>query len=313
MLQIIKKVIITLIIVIIIDKIFSYTFTNYIFKKTISGESGGTINYVINKKSNLDFLIIGPSRAKHGIDPSIITSLGNNGYNLGINGTTVLNSLLILDILVKNNVKMKTLIVSADLSDYVKESKEETIDQIKRVYPYDTPLINEYVSKIGNVEQIKYFFGLYKLNRKILNVSYNFTKRNTVTDNNGYVGLPNMTDKPDVKYDTENFIYKKDSTNVEALKKIKKICDENNIKLIVIFSPSYKNVFYNEIQQKLMIEDFKKENINNIIDLSNINQSPDLLKEENWRDAIHFNYFGSQKFSKILSEEIIKRKIYKNN
>lgn len=313
MLQIIKKVIIILIIVIIIDKIFSYTFTNYIFKKTISGESGGTINYVINKKNNLDFLIIGPSRAKHGIDPILLTSLGNNGYNLGINGTTVLNSLLILDILVKNNVTPKTLIISADLSDYVDNTNQQILDQIKRVYPYDTPLLKEYVDKIGYVERAKYFFGSYRFNRKILNVAYNFTKRNTVADNNGYVGLPNMTDKPDVKYDTENFIYKNNSTNVEALKKIKKICDENNIKLIVVFSPSYKNVFYNEIQQKLMIEDFKKENISNIIDLSNINQSPDLLKKENWRDAIHFNYFGSQKFSKILNEEIIKRKIYKNN
>lgn len=308
MLQIIKKIIIVLVAIIVIDKIFSYAFINFIFKKTISGESGGTINYVINKKNNLDFLIIGPSRAKHGIDPTLLTSLGNNGYNLGINGTTVLNSLLILDILVKNNVKPKILIVSADLSDYVDSTNQQILDQIKRVYPYDTPLVKEYVDKIGYVERAKYFFGLYRLNRKILNIAYNFTKRNTITNNNGYVGLPDMIDKPDVKYNTENFIYKNTSIDAEALRKIKKICDENNIKLIVVFSPSYKNVFYNDTQQKLMIADLKKENITNIIDLSDINQSPDLLKEENWRDEIHFNYTGSQKFSKILNEKIVKRK-----
>jgi hypothetical protein len=307
MITILKKIFIVIILLIIIDKIFSFFFTEYIFKQTISGESGGTLNYVINKKNNLDFLIIGPSRAKHGIDPTILTSLGTNGYNLGINGTTVLNSLLILDILIKNNVKPKTLIVSADLSDYASDSTQLTLDQIKRVYPYDTDLIREYVGRIGVKEQMKYFFSLYRFNRKILNIAYNFTKKDSVRDSTGYVGLPTIVDRPDLKILSKDFIYNGDGTNAEAMRRVQEICNKNNITLLVVFSPSYQNVFYNKKQQKIMLDDFGKNNIINIIDLSDISTMPDLAKEQNWRDSIHFNDVGSQKFSVILNKEILKK------
>lgn len=306
MLQIIKKIIIVLAAIVIIDRVFTYAFTNYIFKKTISGESGGTINYVINKKKDLDFLIIGASRAKHSIDPKVLTSLGTDGYNLGINGTDVLNSLFILDILVRNGVKPKTLIVQTDLSDYVSDTDSKTLDQMKRVYPYGTPLIEEYVRRMGVVEEAKYFFGLYRFNRKILNISFNFVKRNSVPNNSGYVGLPNMDYKSEAVSLSKDYAYNSSSLSAEAIKRIKKICDENNIKLIVVLPPSYKNVLYNEAGQKKMDEDLKKDGINNIIDLSDIDKLPELSGYENWRDAIHPNYLGSQKFSHILNEEIIK-------
>ena len=246
MIQIIKNIIIILVAVILLDKIFVYLFTEIVFKKTISGESGGTINYVINKKKKLDVLVIGPSRAKHGIDPKVLTSLGDDGYNLGINGTTILNSSLILDILIKNNVKIKTLVVATDLSDYASSSKEMTLDQIKRLYPYDTPLVREYVKSIGFVEQAKYFFDTYKFNRKILNITFNFLKKDSILDGSGYVGLPNTKYKPGVNYSSINYTYDHNSVNAESMRRIKKICDENGIKLIVVFSPSYNNVFFDK-------------------------------------------------------------------
>lgn len=308
MLQILKNIAIVLLLIIIIDKAFTYAFMNLIFKNTLSGESGGTINYLI-KKHDIDFLILGSSRAKHGTDPALITTLGKTGYNVGINGTTVLNSLLILDILMQNNVKIKTVVVSADLTDYARESQQLNLDQMKRVYPYDTPLIREYVGRIGIAEQVRYFFGLYRLNRKILNVAYNFTKKNSIKENTGYAGLPNGKEKLESEPLTKNYVYNNLGTGTEAMMRIKKICDENNIRLIVVFPPSYKNVSLNVIQQKLMVEDFKKRNILNIIDLSNIENSPILAKEENWKDVTHFTYLGSQKFSHILNSEILKIKL----
>ena len=302
MLQILKKIILVILLVIVIDKVFTFLFTNYIFTNTLSGESGGSINYVIQKVRNPDFLILGPSRAKHGIDPAQLTALGN-GYNLGINGTTVLNSELVLDILIRNNVRPKTVILSADLSDYGEDKRSDMLDQLKKVYPYDTPLIKKYVQKLGYVEEAKYFFGLYRYNRKIANIGFNFLKRNTINNGNGYVGLPDMKDLPEHDYHPENFIYVKESTNAQALKHIQQICEENNIKLIVVFSPSYQNAYYNEAQQKLMIDDLKQEDIT-VIDLSNINTHPELNSKQYWRDALHFNASGAEAFSKILNTEI---------
>jgi hypothetical protein len=309
MITILKKILIILAIIIVIDRIFSYFFIEYIFNKTISGESGGTLNYVITKKQNLDFLVIGASRAQQGIDPEVITSLGKNGYNLGINGTTPLNSLLNLDILIQNNIKPKTILLQTDLSNYVTDSNQEIIDQIKRVYPYNTKLTQGYVARVGYIERMKYFFGLYRLNRKILNIAFNFLKKDSVKNSSGYVGLPNMVDKPDVTYPTNTYIYQSTSTNAEAVRRIQKICNENNIKLIVVFLPSYNNVFRNEVQQKILIEDLHKNGITNSLDLSDIHLFPSLENEENWRDGIHLNATGSQKFSKILNEEIKKHKL----
>jgi hypothetical protein len=163
------------------------------------------------------------------------------------------------------------------------------------------------VGRIGVKEQMKYFFSLYRFNRKILNIAYNFTKKDSVRDSTGYVGLPTIVDRPDLKILSKDFIYNGDGTNAEAMRRVQEICNKNNITLLVVFSPSYQNVFYNKKQQKIMLDDFGKNNIINIIDLSDISTMPDLAKEQNWRDSIHFNDVGSQKFSVILNKEILKK------
>ncbi len=279
---------------------------NFIFKKTISGESGGTINNVINRHNNLDFLILGASRAKHGIDPKYLTALGNDGFNLGINGTSILNSLLVLDILIQNNAKPKTVVVQADLFEFVKGFDPYVSEQAKKVYPYDTELIREYVRNAGKVEQVKYFFETYRLNRKILNVAVNFFKRNTINIGNGYVGLTNTTAVPDDISVSGDYVYDSGGVHAESVKKIKKLADENNIKLIIVFPPFYKNVSYNKLEQKRIDDDFTNSGIT-VIDMSDVEKYKELEGIENWRDSFHFNSVGAEKFSILLNEEIKKR------
>ncbi|MFD0878348.1 hypothetical protein ACFQ1A_29555, partial [Massilia pinisoli] len=60
---ILLKVITIVIILIVIDKGFGALFNNFIFKKTISGERGGSLNYLLERKKNIDFVILGSSRA----------------------------------------------------------------------------------------------------------------------------------------------------------------------------------------------------------------------------------------------------------
>ena len=303
MLQVLKNVIIVLVAVVILDHVFTYVFMNYIFKYTISGESGGTINYVINKKKNVDFLILGASRAKHGIDPQDLTALGTDGYNLGINGTSVLNSLLVLDILVQHGVRPKTVMVQADLGDLVSDTSANTTDQISRVYPYNTALIQEYVDRMGYLERIKYFFGLYRLNRKVINISFNYVKRNSIPDNNGYVGLPSIKDYAfDAPNLSSTYVYSSTTTSAEAIKRMQDICNKNNIKFLVLFPPSYKNARFNKTAQENADDDLRKSHVEHILNLSDINSMPDLVGSENWRDEVHLNATGSEKFSKELND-----------
>jgi len=306
MLTIFKKTAIAIILFIFLDRILSFAFMHIIFDNTISGESGGTINYVIKKDSHPDFLILGASRAKHEIDPSVLPSLGANGYNLGINGNTVLTSSLILDILLRNGVKPKTVLVQTDLSDFTDDSRQKTLDQISRVYPYDTPLIRSYVQSIGAEEEVKYFFGLYRLNRKILDVGYNFLKRNSIGAIDGFVGLPEIAVPPDGSWAAANYIYEGTSTTALALEHMQELCNENSIDLIVVFPPFYNNVGYNKTQQEIMMNDLKKHGLKIMIDLSDIAKTPGLAGADNWRDALHMDTAGAEKFSIILNTAIEK-------
>ncbi|HMI79570.1 MAG TPA: hypothetical protein VK484_12305, partial [Ferruginibacter sp.] len=56
---------------VVADRIFYYFFTNYVFAKTLSGDTGGAINYSLQKKENVDCIILGSSRAKYLIDPAL--------------------------------------------------------------------------------------------------------------------------------------------------------------------------------------------------------------------------------------------------
>lgn len=306
-----SHIFIVLLAVILLDKVFSSLFMTFIFSNTFSGESGGTINYVLEKKKELDFIVLGASRAKHGIDPKLLLSLGKNGHNLGINGTNMINHLLVLDILLKNEVKMDTIVLQTDLYTYnPSNDKEEVIlDQIKRLYPYDTELVRSYVKERGVVEQVLYFFDTYKLNRKVANIGFNFLKKDSISETDGFVGLPITQYPPDNKPLFPEYIYSSTSTNSTALGKIQELADANGIQLILIFGPSYENVMYNKKEQGRLIADLKARGFRNIIDLSDIEKIPQLKKPEYWRDGTHLSDKGAEVFSKIVNTEISKLKI----
>ena len=306
MISILKKIILCLAVVIILDRVCGYLFMEIFFKNTFSGESGGTINYVISKKPKLDFLILGPSRAKHSINPNTLTALGKNGHNLGINATTIINSSLIFDLLLKEGVTTKVLVLQTDLENYNKQSDSVLLDQIKRLYPYDTDTIRSYVKELSFAERLMYQSDLYKLNSKMLNVGFNFLKRNSMEDYNGYVGLPSTQYPPLDTSLSQNYVFDETTKNWEAFKKIAALAKRKDIPLIVVFPPSYKNVFFNKVEQKKLVEAMKKEGVALIVDLSDVTKIPRLENKDLWRDSLHLNSEGAEIFSELLNNELKK-------
>lgn len=290
----------------IADRSISLLFTELVFKKTLSGESGGTINYAIRHGKDIDFLILGASIAKHTINPDLLTSLEGEGYNLGINGVSILNNLLTLDILIQNGIAPKVIILQTVLPDYTKEANnnESLRNQIKRVYPYDTDLIRSYVRSLGVFEEVKYTSWLYRFNRKIINISFNYLKKDTIQQNNGFVPLPGTeyTIPPIYK----EYIYDEKSVARDALQKIKELADKHNSKIIIVFPPSYKNTFTTKEQSDILIKDLKESGFKYIIDMSDITKLPQLENREYWRDANHLNATGAALFSQLLNKEIKK-------
>lgn len=304
--SILKFIFLTVIIIVLFDITASYLFTTFIFNKTLSGESGGTINYALKNTKKDDFIIIGASVAKHNINPALLSSLGKNGYNLGINGVNVINNLLVIDILFSHEVVPKIIVLQTVLPDYTKETntRDSELNQIKRVYPYNTTRIRDYVKSLGLSEQLRYYSGLYRLNRKIINISYNYLKKNRVNTNNGYIALPKGDGNLDDVSDQPVYTYDQNSSSRKALSEIKKLTDQNNVKLIIVLPPSYKNVFTDLNQNDLFIKDLQEHGFTYIADMSDYYKYPTLLSKDNWRDTHHLNEKGSAEFSRLLNKEI---------
>ena len=163
---------------VVADRLISWIFAKAIFSKTLSGESGGTVNYLLQNKKNADFLILGSSRAKFHINPSLLTNVYDaNGYNAGISGTggLIYNNLL-LQLLVSKGVKPRLIILQVDVYPYLTIENENATNEISPLYPFlgESDVVRTYISShAGYAEKFKLLFHTYRYNGKFLNILYN--------------------------------------------------------------------------------------------------------------------------------------------
>ncbi|MEO8768526.1 MAG: hypothetical protein ABI402_00520 [Ferruginibacter sp.] len=309
--KILIKLLIIIISVIVIDRSLTYIFDKVVFSKTMSGETGGTVNYLIKKKKDKDFLILGSSRAKYHLDPSLLTNYYNgNGYNAGISGTggLIYNDLL-LRLLTSKGIKPKAIMLQVDIYPYFTTDDEKTENEFLQLYPFigQSDSLRAFIYRnVDYTEKFKLFFHTYRYNGKFLNVIYNYAKRKSVKDNNGFVGLP-------AKFDTTGFRIKDDlakkhtfsQAKINALLGIVQTCKANNIKLSIVFSPSYQNSLYLPEGNTMITTLLRNNGVQDIYDYSQLDSLPSSLQAPSmWKDALHLNKEGAAIFSTILNEAI---------
>lgn len=307
-----KKIILNLLIVLgtllLFDQIGGRIFKQFIFEKTLSGESGGTINYLISKKQKVNYLILGTSRAKYQIDPSLLTSMSGNGFNAGIggNGEVIYNNIL-LDILITEKVIPQTILLQLDAVNFLQSQTTNDQNEIKVFYPFYKKYnkLDDYISSLGYEEKIKLNSRLYRFNSQLIPIVSNYFKRNDVLDYNGFLPLNEIFDSSKDKRSVNLF---KDTAfdlkKINALKSISKICAVHNIKLIVVIPPSYKNVFYNANVNNQLTSIIKQFGDHHIINMADINLFPQLQNANKWKDATHLNAEGAKVFSMLLNGKL---------
>lgn len=309
--KIIIKLLIILAVTLVADRLFSYIFLKAIFSKTLSGESGGTVNYLLQNKKNADFLILGSSRAKFHINPALLTNVYNgNGYNAGISGTggLIYNNLL-LQLLVSKGAKPKLIILQLDVYPYFTIKDENAPNEISSLYPFlgESEVVRNYVNNHANyAEKFKLLFHTYRYNGKFLNILYNYPRRNSIPNNNGFEGLNNQ-------FDTSGFHVSPDlskkhtyaASKLEALTGIVATCKNNGIPLQVVISPSFENSLLLNEGNRMLINLLHQKGVEHIYDYSNVDSIPALQPATMWKDAAHLNTNGATIFSKILNEAIV--------
>lgn len=310
-----KKILITLttllIILVTTDRVFTWFFTNYFFSKTQSGDSGGAVNYLMQKKKNVDFIILGSSRAKHHINPALLSNLYNgNGYNAGINGTGgIIYSNMLLQLLVSKGIKPKMILLQTDPYPYFIADKDEDVtNELLPLYPFinESSVLKEFINKnTAWTERFKLLFHSYRYNGTFFRVLFNYAKRNSITDNNGFEGLLGKIDTTGFKITGDlNKTYSFSQLKLNTLTDVIQTCRANNIKLAVVFSPAYKNNIFLKQGYNVLIELLHKNNVTSIYNFSDIENIPSLQTPDMWRNATHLNSNGAKEFSRILNDSI---------
>ncbi|MEO7524252.1 MAG: hypothetical protein ABIT58_09170 [Ferruginibacter sp.] len=292
------------------DRVIVYFFAKYIFPKTLSGESGGTVNYLLNRKKNVDFVVMGSSRAKHHINPALLSNLYNgNGYNIGINGTGgVIYNNLLLNLMLEKGVKPKMLLLQTDPYPYFTVDNVNNVAEISPLYPFmdEGKKFKELIMQnSGYAEKVKLMFHSYRYNGKMVNLFFNFLKTNSIKENNGFEGTPGRIDTAafSISADPEEKLnFSEAKTN--ALTGIIQNCKANNIRLAIVFPPSYRNSIYSKAGNKKMIELLHRNGVSEIYDFSNVEELPSLQSGELWKNATHLNNQGAARFSLLLNEAL---------
>jgi hypothetical protein len=251
---------------------------------------------------------LGTSRAKHQIDPDKLLNLKGKGYNAGIDkvGKSFYNGVL-LDIILNNKIKPRTILLQLDASDFY-NNIDNRANELVFLYPYynQSKLLQEYIKMMGYSERLKTSFNMYEYNGKIFNLLYNYTKRNSVTDNNGFAPVFGILDtvKNSVFTETVNQHPDLSALKLSALHNIILLCEANRIKLIFLICPSYNNFLFD----RASTENFKKYVItmtnSKLIDMADVNKFNELKGIQNWKDFLHLNNIGAAKFSQYLNDSL---------
>jgi len=292
--------------VFVLDRTLSLLFEKFIFNKTYSGESGGNLNYLFQKKNKISFLIAGSSRAKNMINPDSLSTLTGEGYNAGVNGVGgVLYMNALFELLLNKKIKPESIILQTDVRDFSIKKENGNRAEITRLYPFidDSKIIQQYSKQLGFEETLKLKLKLYRYNGKFYNIMINRFKNNSNNNSNGFNALTGK-----MTFMNENETIDKldhfDSLKINALNNIITICDENKIKLFIVFPPRFKNTFSEEKHLTDLLSKLTLKNNCYVIDMIDINRFSDLQDHSNWKDEDHLNIVGANKFTNYLNDSI---------
>lgn len=258
--------------------------------------------YVLNESKD-DIIILGSSRAAHQYIPSILSdSLGMTCYNAGSEGMCVFYHYSILAAMIERGHKPKLVIydvMDLDTKDY--PGPTFTLDAaLDRLAPHygDFASIDNLFALKGWKERLKLCSLSYRYNSKLVqSIKCNYIPQ---PENNGYekvMGvLSNKVLFEYVNYDDCSL----DSLKIQYMQKMIRLANQNDIRMIFVLSPYYKNKPSKALDVSMNIA---KQNQIDIIDCYNEQK---LMKRELFRDEMHLNDQGAQVWTAHLAH-IIKR------
>jgi hypothetical protein len=197
------------------------------------------IQAVINgNKNSLDVLVLGSSRANNHIVTSEFTKVKIKAYNYGMSGSSLEESALLLQLMLEKKWDIKNILLEVDLNVNSESYSEGTRALFMPYFRNST--ISNYYKTSENFNQFYfipfYRYIIYETKIGVREMFYSLIKKQTNSlQNRGFYPLTNIG---------ENMSYNLSKYKPKANKnynRIKKICNNNKINLVVITTPMCEN------------------------------------------------------------------------
>jgi hypothetical protein len=251
--------------------------------------------------------VIGSSRVNTMVNPKL---LGNKLTNITKAAKHTYYNIAVLDLLSQyKRMPKKAVIFNIEVEDAYYTSEKRMIEDVcylKYYYGKNT-FISETINERGPFEKLKYIFSSYRFNGENFTIITNPLQEICVTYENGFIPLVKGTcddrrlikgilEMKKVNFSGQNLSF------IKKLKHLKKLCEVNNIELILIHAPYYY------IPNYLRKGIFMVKNISNKLHIDFIDFA---LKYERrfhkkglWYDHLHLNAEGADVYTKLLKKEL---------
>lgn len=296
----ITYILVGLAILFVLDFLIGSTLKHFYFSTT-SGMFQKT-TYAM-EETEAEMLIFGASRANHHYDVKLIEeSTDMSVHNVGRDAESIFYQTAILKSIIERYTPKKIILDFPGTFENVPYD----YDRIFSLLPYydSHPEIRDIVELKSKFEKLKLFSKIYPYNSTLVtigigNLEINKERKYNESVYKGYVPLTGVFNQPiDSLPIAES--YEIDKNKMDLFKSFIQIAKENDIELVVIYSPVY--YLYNRDYTIELCESICKENGINFFDFS---KDEDFLsKPEFFQDKTHLNSDGATLFTKKILQKI---------
>lgn len=278
------KYILKIVLILIVS---AYTL-DFLFTKVYeSSKKRNKVQAIINgQKERLDVLVLGSSRANNHIVTSEFTNKSYKAFNYGMSGSTLEESALLLQLMLEKKWDIKNVLLEVDLN-VNSESFSEGTRALFMPYLRNSTISNYYKNS-KNFKQLYflpfYRYVTYETKIGVREMLFSLVKKETNSlQNGGFYPLTN--EGKNLNYDLSDY---KPKTN-KNYDRIKKICADYKINLIVITTPICKNTI-----NRNYFKELKKR-------YPEINNFEDVVNEDKYFSSCgHLNADGATIFTKQI-------------
>jgi hypothetical protein len=252
-----------------------------------------------------DIAIYGSSRAWVHINPKIFEdSLDFNVYNFGIDGHNFSIQFLRHLEYIRQNPTPKIIILSIDVFTLEKRSNLYNLDQFLP-YMLWNHNINRFTRTFEGFSDFDYFVPFVRYSDSRNSIKKTFKSKLSVNTKLRYKGFRGYEmawneDLSKAKKETAEYIFKPDEPTQELFEQFINECRENNIELILVYSPEYiegQKFVTNRDEMINLFKHFSKKHNLLFLDYS----GDDIGKEKKYfYNSQHLNSTGADLFTKIL-------------